>query len=58
MKLYLAIDNETGEVKAFTGFEDLRDFSKKEEYAYDYYSIPVDEEFMDVHLFLNTEEEK
>lgn len=58
MNLYLAVDSETGDVKAFTGFEDLRDFSKAEEYGYDYYSIPVEEEFADVHLFLNTEEEE
>lgn len=36
MDLYLAIDTETGEVKAFLYKEDLKKFAIDHEYAYDY----------------------
>ncbi len=39
MDLFLAIDTETGEVKAFVYKEDLKKFADEHEYAYDYFEV-------------------
>ena len=39
MDLYLAIDMETGEVKAFVYRDDLERFANVHEYAYDYLEV-------------------
>lgn len=39
MELYLAIDTDTGEIKAFVYQEDFKKFAKEHEYAYDYFEV-------------------
>lgn len=49
--LYMAICNETNNVKMFAGYEDFKEFAVKERYAYSYYELGEAKEIMDVGLF-------
>lgn len=51
MGLYLAICHETNNVKAFTGFEDLKEFAISHKYSHSYYQLGEVQELMDVDLF-------
>lgn len=51
MELYLAVNTKTNDVKMFIGYEDLREFSIEERYAYDYFKLSNLEEIPDVDLF-------
>lgn len=37
--VYLAIDTDTGEVKGFTAWEDLKECARQNEYKYEYYEL-------------------
>lgn len=51
MEIYLAICDETNEVKMFIGFEDFKDFAKEKRYSHSYFKLGEAEQIYDVDLF-------
>lgn len=51
MGLYMAVCNETNNAKAFTSYEDFKEFAVKEKYAYSYFELGEINEIADVDLF-------
>lgn len=51
MELFIAINNETNEVKMFNNREDLKEFAIKKQYSYSYYVLGDVEEIPDIDLF-------
>lgn len=51
MEFYLAVCNETRDVKLFVDYSEFKDFSIEKRYSYSYYSLEGMEEIPDVDLF-------
>lgn len=50
INLYVAVDSEAHEAYIFMDYEELKEFAKEGEYAYDYYRLGEAEELSDYEL--------
>lgn len=51
--MYVAICNETNNVKMFIGFEELKEFAQEHKYSYSYYQLGDVRDISDVELEYN-----
>lgn len=51
MSMYLAVCNDTNNVKMFTNYDEFKDFAVQNRYAYSYFELGDLREIPDVDLF-------
>lgn len=55
--LYVARNQTTGETRTFINYEELNSFAKENKYVFEYFVLPIVEEYLDSEIFLEDGED-